>query len=251
MLSEYDMTFIPQKAVKGQALADFLAAHPIPETSELHEDISDEVIEANMTSSDDVWQMFFDGASKTRLKGEIITRVRVVFVSPNDHVLPRAFSLTEPSSDNVAEYNALLISLQLAQWMGVTYLEASGDSKLIFNQIKGEGEVRHEDLIPYLYAAIQLANTFDGLYISHVSHLQNTKADTLADLAATLALPSDTSYHLMVATRHLFCSKFDLEVREVHTTSTHFEPRYLQFLIIDYVLHGILPDDSKEVASIR
>ena len=56
------MTFVPQKAVKGQVLADFLTAHPVPETSKLHLDIPDEVIEANMTSGDDVWQMFFDDA---------------------------------------------------------------------------------------------------------------------------------------------------------------------------------------------
>jgi len=54
LLSQYDMTFVPQKAIKGQAFVDFLAAHPILETSKLHEDIPDEVIEANMTSSDDV-----------------------------------------------------------------------------------------------------------------------------------------------------------------------------------------------------
>ena len=48
------MTFVPQKAIKGQALADFLAAHPISETSKLHEYIPDEVIEDIMTSGDDV-----------------------------------------------------------------------------------------------------------------------------------------------------------------------------------------------------
>jgi len=48
------MTFVPQKAIKSQALADFLAAHPVPESSKLHEDILDEVIEDNITSSDDV-----------------------------------------------------------------------------------------------------------------------------------------------------------------------------------------------------
>jgi len=45
--------------------------------------------------------------------------VGVVFVLPNDHVLPYAFSITEPCSNKVAEYNALLIGLQLAQQMGV------------------------------------------------------------------------------------------------------------------------------------
>ena len=37
------MLFVPQKAVKGQALAKFLAAHPVSESSKLYEDIPDEV----------------------------------------------------------------------------------------------------------------------------------------------------------------------------------------------------------------
>ena len=99
-----------------------------------------------------------------------------MFVSPNDHVLPRAFSLTESCSNNVAEYNALITSLQLDQQMGLKYLKAYGDTKLIINQTKGEYEVWYEDLILYHHAAIQLANTFDGFYISYVSRLQNTSA---------------------------------------------------------------------------
>jgi len=178
-----------------------------------------------MTSSNDVWQIFFDGESKTGPKGKIIARVGVAFVSPNDHVLSHVFLLTEPCFNNVTEYNTLLIDLQFAQQMGITYLEAYVDSTLIINQIKGEYGVRHEDLIPYHCAVVQLANTFDGFYISHMSRLQNTKVGALTMLAATLALPADTSYRLTVATRHLYCSKFSLEVSEVHTISTHFEPR--------------------------
>ena len=135
-----------------------------------------------MTSCDGVWQMFFDSALRTSSKGKIITGVGVIFVSPENHVLPRAFSLIKSCSNNVAEHNALLIGLQLTQQMGVRYLEAYGDSKLIVNQIRREYEVCYKDLIPYHHETIQLANTFDGFYISHVSHLQNTKADALAAL---------------------------------------------------------------------
>ena len=53
--------------------------------------------------------------------------------------------------------------------MGVRYLEAYGDSKLIINQVKGEYEVRHEDLVPYYHTVIELANLFEGFYIGHVS----------------------------------------------------------------------------------
>ena len=68
-----------------------------------------------MTFEDEVWQMFFDGASRMGPKGKIVAGVGVVFVSLHNHVLPCAFSLREPYSNNVVEYNTLLISLQLAQ----------------------------------------------------------------------------------------------------------------------------------------
>jgi len=82
----------------------------VPESSKLYEDIPDEVFESNITLEDEVWQMFFDGASRIGPKDKIIAGVGVVFISPPNHVLPRVFSLTEPCSNNVAEYNALLLA---------------------------------------------------------------------------------------------------------------------------------------------
>ena len=54
LLSQYDIIFVPQKAVKGQAFVEFLAAHPVPESSKLYEDIPDEVFKSNVTSEDEV-----------------------------------------------------------------------------------------------------------------------------------------------------------------------------------------------------
>jgi len=53
--------------------------------------------------------------------------------------------------------------------MGIRYLEVYGDTKLIVNQVKTEYEVRHEDLVPYYHTVIEMANSFDGFYIGHVS----------------------------------------------------------------------------------
>ena len=122
---------------------------------------------------------------------------------------------------------------------------------MIINQVKCENEVFHEDFIPYHHAAIQLANTFEGFYINHVSRLQNTKGDALATLAAMLVLPIDATYDLMVVARCLVCSRHVLETNQVQETSICFEPRDWRFSFIDYVLHDILPDDPKEAASIR
>ena len=43
------MQFLPQKAVKGQAVVDFLAAHSDPRMMKLYEDLPDEIIEVCMT----------------------------------------------------------------------------------------------------------------------------------------------------------------------------------------------------------
>ena len=70
---------------------------------------------------------------KNEPRGHVVAGVGVVLVSPKNYVIPRAFSLTESCSNNVAEYNALLIGMQIAVDNGVKNLEACGDSKLIVN----------------------------------------------------------------------------------------------------------------------
>ena len=44
LLSQYEMQFLPQKAVKGQAVADFLAKHPDQRTTKLYENLPDETL---------------------------------------------------------------------------------------------------------------------------------------------------------------------------------------------------------------
>ena len=61
ILTEFDISFTPQTAVKGQALADFLAAHPIPDDSPLACDFPDE--EVLNLEEESTWEMYFDGAS--------------------------------------------------------------------------------------------------------------------------------------------------------------------------------------------
>lgn len=43
-LMGYDITFRPQRAMKGQVLADFLASHPILTNSPLNYDLLDEEV---------------------------------------------------------------------------------------------------------------------------------------------------------------------------------------------------------------
>src|SRR5436190_21968940 len=106
-LSQYDMHFLPQKAIKGQAIADFMAENPTPGSIRLYEDIPDEAAEvhlAQMTLEDQVWQMFFNGASRVNPSGDLVAGVGIVLVSPHRHVIPRALTLTKQCFNNVVEY---------------------------------------------------------------------------------------------------------------------------------------------------
>lgn len=89
----------------------------------------DEIVESNTTSKDRVWQTFFDGAARMGQREKVIVGAKVVCISPEDDVLPFVYSLTKPCSNNVAEYNAVIIRLQIAEDMRVLkYLEVYGDS---------------------------------------------------------------------------------------------------------------------------
>ena len=110
LLSQYDMTFIPQNAIKGQALADFW--QPIQ-----FQKLQNCMKTFQTRSSKPTWpQMMRYGKSSLTVHQERAQRQNnrqggLVFVSLYNHVLARAFSLTKPCSNNVTEYNALLIGL--------------------------------------------------------------------------------------------------------------------------------------------
>lgn len=63
--------------------------------------------------------MFFDGAARIGQSREDIVGVGIGFILLKSDALPYAYSLTEPCSNNVAEYNALIIGLQIVEEMGV------------------------------------------------------------------------------------------------------------------------------------
>jgi len=245
-------------------VADFLAKHPDSRATKLYEDLSDEVAEAYMTKKtfeEQVWQLLFDSASRTSPWGNIVAGVLVVLVSPQNYIIPHAFSLAEPCYNNIKEYNALLIGMQIADEIGIKNLDAYSDSKLIVNQVRREYEVRHENLVPYHNATIHMAEKFRNFYIAHVPRQQNAHADVLASLAASLAFPAGAAEKVLVYSYNLYCPKLsfeddkipagNLQIKKTLVTSEGPELRDWRFSYIDYALYNILPDDPKEAVVIR
>src|SRR4051812_37512432 len=89
-------TFSVQKATKGQAIADLLTENPRSKSATLFEELPDETAEVHSSQvNPTIWQMYFDGASRTIPRAGLVAGVGVVFISPQNHVIPRAFSLTD------------------------------------------------------------------------------------------------------------------------------------------------------------
>ncbi|GJR74433.1 reverse transcriptase domain-containing protein [Tanacetum coccineum] len=128
-LRAYNIKFIPRNAVKGQVLADFLLDSPEGTKEDLYFRIPEIPVEKDNTKS---WTLFTDGASSPKGSG-----AGLVLIGPNGIEYTYALRLTFPSTNNEAEYEALLAGLRIARQMNISNIEAKVDSKLVASQING------------------------------------------------------------------------------------------------------------------
>ena len=87
------------------------------------------------------------------------------------------------ATNNVAEYEGLLLGLRLAAELQATEIEVRSDSELLVRQMAGEYRVRNAGL-KQLYGRVTSAlKAFKGVEIRHVPREQNTEADRLLNKA--------------------------------------------------------------------
>ncbi|KAG2439406.1 hypothetical protein HXX76_004763 [Chlamydomonas incerta] len=91
------------------------------------------------------------------------------------------------STNNEAEYTALLEGLRMAKRLGVRRLEAKGDSKLVVMQVEGKWNVNAENLRPLREAVVQEMLGFESFKIGHIRREWNADADKLSNDAIDLA----------------------------------------------------------------
>lgn len=87
------------------------------------------------------------------------------------------------TTNNVAEYYALIAALDYAAASGIKRLRVYSDSQLIVNQIKGLYKVKHPDLRPLHERAKKQAASLEAFTIQYVPREQNRDADDLANAA--------------------------------------------------------------------
>ena len=108
-----------------------------------------------------------------------------VFVEAEDgNPAEEHFEALGHTTNNVAEYSALLLALKRARERGDTSVSIASDSLLLVQQVLGRYKVKAPHLKPLLAEALVLAKRFTRFAIRHVPREENKKADRLANLGA-------------------------------------------------------------------
>ncbi|XP_050916555.1 uncharacterized protein LOC127131683 [Lathyrus oleraceus] len=159
LLTEYDIQYMTQKAIKGSVLSDYLAHLPVEGYQPLRFDFLDEDImfirDFTMSCSEispeegpkpgSQWTLVFDGASNARGHG-----IGVVITSPTGFHLPFTTRLCFDCTNNM---------------------------------VKGDWEARDSKLIPYKEYIRKLVPYFDEISFHHIPSEENQLANALATLA--------------------------------------------------------------------
>jgi ribonuclease HI len=95
------------------------------------------------------------------------------------------------TTNNVAEYRALLLGLREAKALGAEEVEVIGDSELIAKQVNGEYKVKNANMRPLHAEALAALRDFRSWSIRTVPRAQNADADALVN--ATLDQARDAS----------------------------------------------------------
>ncbi|XP_070026582.1 uncharacterized protein [Nicotiana sylvestris] len=179
---QFEIMYIPQKDIKGQALANFVEDHPIPDDWELTDELP--VEDTMVIEVQPPWKMYFDGVAHRGGAG-----AGVVFVTSQGEVLPYSFMLTQLYSNNISEYQVLIPGLEITAEMKRLQLQVFGDSQLVVNHLLGSYEVKKPELRLYHDYAKKLMGWLGDVTIQHVPRKEKKKVNALAALASSLALP--------------------------------------------------------------
>ncbi|XP_050229570.1 uncharacterized protein LOC126678718 [Mercurialis annua] len=163
-MSEFTLVYVPQKAVKGQVLADFLSDHP-------GVNIKEEIGCMELHP----WKLWFDGSRTEKGAG-----AGIVIISPSGARFTMSCSLAFKCTNNQAEYEALILGLEILMELGAKSIQVWGDSLLVIKQVAGEYKCESELLIRYCNKAKHLIGGFSDTWLEYTERSDNMEANDLA-----------------------------------------------------------------------
>jgi ribonuclease HI len=129
-------------------------------------------------------EIFIDGASKGNPGPSGIG----VVISKDGRVIKNISSFIGNTTNNVAEYTALIYALQEALILKAEKLKINTDSQLLQRQIKGLYKIKNANILGLYNQARRLLAAFAEVELNNISRENNRGADRLATQAIQQAV---------------------------------------------------------------
>jgi ribonuclease HI len=200
-LNEFTIDYVHRSSIQSQVLADFIADW----TPGAHEEGTCKDTEA--------WTVFCDGSWGTFGAG-----AAAVLVAPSKVKTCFTVKLDFSCTNNIAEYEALLLGLRKLRAMGIRRAILKTDSQVIASHVDKSSRARDPKLEKYLDAVRRLEASFEGFSVKSIPRGENEHADLLAKSAAQgLPLPSEVFFKTIKAPSVDLMERAVLTISPVHS----------------------------------
>ena len=186
-----------------------------------------------------IWRLSVDGATNSQRSG-----AGLILTSPNEIDMAYALRFGLQASNKEAEYEAVIVELNLAHSMVVDQLKVCSDFQLVVKQIEDSYKAKSEKMIIYLKKVLELFKKFIRVQVRHVLRAENSRVDALAKLTTT----SREDLDRLVSIEHLPEPSVNVDDEEVSPVRS--EPSWID-PIWDYLVDGIMPSNPKEASKLR
>jgi ribonuclease HI len=113
--------------------------------------------------------------------------VGVVILDSSGKRLKEVSKYIGETTNNIAEYSALLYGLEEALILRVDEIVVNLDSELVAKQLAGDYRVKDSGLKPLFERAMNMLKSFKSFEIRHIERENNKEADKLVNRAINLA----------------------------------------------------------------
>lgn len=134
--------------------------------------------------ANDMYELYFDGCSKGN-PGR--SGAGAVLYKNNNELATNSLFVGDKETNNSAEYNGLIIGLELAIKYNIKNLVVKGDSLLVIQQMIGKYQVKSSTLLQLYTKVKMLEKLFTSIVYQHVYRNDNKRADELANAAIVIA----------------------------------------------------------------
>lgn len=135
---------------------------------------------AGKSTSSDFVDIFSDGASRGN-PGP--AGIGAVARDASGREVLRLSEYLGETTNNAAEYHALVTALEKLSGTGYRKIRINSDSELLIRQISGCFKVKSKRLMPLVKRVRELLAGYESVELKHIKRDENTECDRLANLA--------------------------------------------------------------------